>query len=140
MACMNSLPNAAPQRVALYARVSTEDQAERGTVQAQLDFLRSYVGLYGLDVAGEYVDDGISGTIPLGERPDGRRLLDDAQARQFAAVVAYRLDRLRRSLPALLDAHDRLAGPGVPIRFATATFDTRTAVGQFLFQPPGHLA
>ena len=55
--------------------MSTEDQAERETIQGQLDFLRRYVALHELPVAGEYVDDGVSGAIPLGDRPDGRRLL-----------------------------------------------------------------
>jgi predicted site-specific integrase-resolvase len=36
---LNEIP-----RVALYARVSTEDQAERQTVQGQLDFLRIWHG------------------------------------------------------------------------------------------------
>ena len=66
------------ETVALYARVSTEDQAERATIQAQLDFLRRYVDLHSLPVAGEYVDDGISGTVPLQDRPEGQRLLRDA--------------------------------------------------------------
>ena len=48
--------------VALYARVSTEDQAERDTVQVnQLDFLRKYVDLHEFTVAGEYIDEGIRG-------------------------------------------------------------------------------
>ena len=33
------------QAVAIYARVSTEDQAERATIQSQLDFLRRFVDL-----------------------------------------------------------------------------------------------
>ena len=40
-----------------------------GTIQAQIEFLRNYVALYGLEVAGEYLDDGISGTVPLAQRP-----------------------------------------------------------------------
>src|SRR4051794_5216495 len=72
--------NAAPDSVALYARVSTEEQAENDTVAAQLDFLRSLAGVFTLQVAGEYVDEGISGTIPLDGRPDGQRLLADAEA------------------------------------------------------------
>ncbi len=54
---------ATAQAVFLYARVSTEDQAERQTVKAQLDFLRKYCDLHQLPVAGEYVDDGVSGTL-----------------------------------------------------------------------------
>src|ERR1043165_9346057 len=54
-----------PVRVACYARVSTEDQAERQTVAAQTDFLRRYCELHQLPVAGVYVDDGVSGATPL---------------------------------------------------------------------------
>src|SRR3954465_1443255 len=84
------------QAVAIYARVSTEDQAERETIQAQLDFLRRFVDLHELPVAGEYVDDGISGAVPLGDRPEGRRLLIDAEAGCFGVVLVYRLSRLGR--------------------------------------------
>jgi site-specific DNA recombinase len=137
---MSSLPNPAPQHVALYARVSTEDQADRGTVQGQRDFLRSFTQLYGMEVAGEYVDDGFSGTLPLDRRPDGRRLLEDAEAGKFAVVLVYRLDRLGRSLVALLDAHDRLERAGVTIRSTTEPFDTSTPIGRFLFQLLASLA
>jgi hypothetical protein len=58
--------------LAIYARVSTEDQAERETIQSQLGFLGEFVNLHGPPVAGEYVDDGISGTVPLAERPEGQ--------------------------------------------------------------------
>jgi site-specific DNA recombinase len=102
-----SLPQQ-PQRVALYCRVSSEDQRDAGTIRAQLDFLRGYATLYELDVAGEYLDDGFSGTLPLASRPDGRRLLDAADAHRFDAVLVYKLDRLGRTLAALLDAHATL--------------------------------
>jgi hypothetical protein len=51
--------------VALYLRVSTEDQADRGTIGSQRDFLNNFVKLYNLSVAGLYEDDGVSGTVPL---------------------------------------------------------------------------
>lgn len=35
-------------RVALYMRVSSEDQAERGTIGAQRDFLRNFAQLYNI--------------------------------------------------------------------------------------------
>ena len=40
-------------RVFLYMRVSTEDQADHGTIDAQRDFLRHYTALYQLPVVGE---------------------------------------------------------------------------------------
>lgn len=127
-------------RVACYARVSGEDQAERQTVDAQRDFLRRYVELHSLDCHDVYVDDGVSGTIPLTDRPEGRRLLDDARAGHFGSVIVYRLDRLGRNLRALLNAHDQLDTADVAIRSATEPFDTATAIGQFLFQLLGSLA
>jgi site-specific DNA recombinase len=126
--------------VAVYARVSTEDQAERQTIQAQLDFLRKYADLHQICIAGEYVDDGISGTVPLDERPEGRRLLDDADAGRFGAVIVYRLDRLGRSLKALIAAHDHLDSSGVAIRSGTEPFDTSSPIGRFVFQLLGSIA
>ncbi len=130
--------NAKP--VALYCRVSTEDQAERQTVQVQLDFLRGYAALHALPIAGEYVDDGYSGTIPLDERPGGAQLLEDARRGRFGSVLVYRLDRLGRKLSVLLAAHDALLGLGVAIKSATEPFDTTSPIGTFLFQLLGSLA
>ncbi len=53
-----------PERVALYLRVSSEEQRERETIDLQREFLEQYRSLYELDVAEIYEDDGISGTIP----------------------------------------------------------------------------
>jgi site-specific DNA recombinase len=124
----------AAQAVAIYARVSTEDQAERETIQGQLDFLRRFVDLHNLPVAGEYVDDGISGTVPLADRPEGQRLLIDAEAGRFGSVVFYKLSRLGRKLAVVVDAHDALARHGVTVRSGTESFDTSTPAGMMFFQ------
>jgi site-specific DNA recombinase len=130
----------AVQHVALYMRVSSEDQAESGTIGTQRDFLRSCAQLYHLTTMEEYVDDGVTGTMPLGERPERRRLLQDASTGRFGCVLVYRVDRLGRSLTALLDAHTELSKEGVTIRSATEPFDTATPIGTFLFQLLGSLA
>src|SRR5438552_13061331 len=126
-----------PRRVYLYARVSTEDQADRGTIDAQVDFLHNFCKLYAIAPAGVYLDDGISGTIPLRERPEGRRLLDEATEGE---VLVFRLDRLGRSLSVLLEAHTLLERADLTIRSATEPFDTGTPIGRFLFQLLGGLA
>ncbi len=71
-------PTPGAERVALYLRVSSEEQRDRETIEIQREFLEQYRRLYELEVAGVYADDGVSGTIPLHERPEGRRLLEDA--------------------------------------------------------------
>ncbi len=107
------------ERVALYLRVSSEEQRDRETISLQRDFLEQYRHLYGLEVADVYEDDGISGTIPLHERPEGRRLLQDAKEGSFGVVLVKKLDRLGRSLLVIVDAHDRLQDAGVALRSAT---------------------
>jgi site-specific DNA recombinase len=136
-ALASTLPT--PQ-VALYMRVSTEDQADRETIDAQRDFLRQFASLYSLPVVEEYADDGVTGTLPLAHRPAGCRLLEDARIGRFGCVLVYRVDRLGRSLAALLDAHQALSPAGIAIRSATEPFDTSTPMGMFLFQLLGSLA
>jgi DNA invertase Pin-like site-specific DNA recombinase len=123
-----------PERVALCLRVSSEEQRERETIEIQNEFLGQYCSLYGLDVAGIYKDDGVSGTIPPQERPEGRRLLEDAQAGRFDAVLVCKLDRLGRSLLVIVDAHDRLQAAGVALKSATEPIDTSTPSGRLIFQ------
>jgi site-specific DNA recombinase len=121
-------------------RVSSEDQAERETIHAQRDFLRGFARLYQYTVIDEYADEGFSGALSLGERPAGRRLLEDARSGRFGCVLVYRVTRLGRSLRALLDAHHILSDAGVTLRSATEPFDTSTPFGTFMFQFLGSLA
>jgi site-specific DNA recombinase len=122
------------ERVGLLMRVSSEEQRERETIEIQEEFLEQYCGLYELEVADIYKDDGISGTIPLHERPEGRRLLEDAKAGKFDVVLVYKLDRLGRTLLVIVEAHDRLQEAGVALRSATEPIDTSTPSGRLIFQ------
>jgi site-specific DNA recombinase len=123
-----------PERVALYLRVSSEEQRDRETIEIQRDFLEQYRSLMELEVADVYEDDGISGTIPLHERPEGRRLLEDAKEGKFGAVLVYKLDRLGRSLLVIVDAHDRLETSRASLRSATEPIDTSNPSGRLIFQ------
>jgi site-specific DNA recombinase len=125
---------AKPERVALLMRVSSEEQRDRETIEIQEEFLEQYCHLYELEVADTYKDDGVSGTIPLHERPEGRRLLEDAKEGKFEAVLVYKLDRLGRTLLVIVDAHDRLQEAGVALRSATEPVDTSNPSGRLIFQ------
>lgn len=127
-------------RIALYARVSTDEQAEKNTIQAQLDFLRDWARLYDLPIVGEYTDEGISGTVPLSDRPGSSQLLADAQAGIFGAVVVYRVDRFARSLRVLLDGYNELEAASVAFKSITEPFDTSIPMGKFVFQMLGSMA
>jgi site-specific DNA recombinase len=83
-----------PERIALYLCVSSEEQVERESIGTQEEFLADYCKLYGLDVAGIYKDEAVSGTVPLLERPGGRSLIEGAKAGKFASAIVYKLDRI----------------------------------------------
>ena len=129
-------PSGATEQIALYLRVSSEEQRERETMEIQREFLEQYCQLYGLEVADVYEDDGVSGTIPLNERPAGRRLLEDAEQERFGAVLVSKLDRLGRTLLVIVDAHDRLqeAGGGVALVSGREPIDTSNPSGRLIFQ------
>ncbi len=72
-----------PQRAALYARVSTVEQAQAGSVQPRLEACRSYRAAQRWAFVAEEVSD----TIPLQVRPAGARLVADSGAGCFDVVV-----------------------------------------------------
>jgi site-specific DNA recombinase len=118
-----------PERVALYLRVSSEEQRKAGTIETQLEVLRDYAKREGLEVVGEYPDDGVSGLTKFHKRPAGRRLLADAGGVKAEAVLVYRLDRLGRSNLRILDAIDRLREAGATVRSIKEGIDTGTREG-----------
>jgi site-specific DNA recombinase len=134
MPSTNGHGSEASERVALCMRVSSEEQRDRETIEIQREFLQEYCRLYGLEVAQVYADDGVWGTVPLHERPEGRRLLEDAKEGKFSTLLVYRLDRLGRSLLVIVDAHDRLRACGVALKSATEPIDTSTPSGRLIFQ------
>jgi len=110
-----SLP--AKTRIASYERVSSEDQRERETIQSQRDVLDRHLSAApDVELVGRYVDDGVSGTVPFGHRPDGARLLADAERGLFDEVWVYRIDRLGRDDVDPLVVWQTLERLGVKVR------------------------
>jgi site-specific DNA recombinase len=119
-------------KAAIYCRVSTEDQADAKTIQNQVNFAQDYCRLHEIDIYDFYLDDGVTGSIALEMRPQGRRLLGDAQQGKFDAVLVYRLDRMARSTRHLLNAYHLLKEFDVAFRSMTEPFDTTTGIGTFV--------
>lgn len=85
------------RRVVYYERVSSEDQKERETILNQAEDLAMRLDQDPeVVVVDRYIDDGISGTLDLKDRPEGRRLLQDAAAGRFDEVWIWKLDRIGR--------------------------------------------
>jgi site-specific DNA recombinase len=102
-------------RAALYARVSTERQAERGTIGSQLQLLREHLAATGDELVGEYVDDGHSGARL--DRPGLDALRDGAEGGLFERVWCLSPDRLARAYAYQVLVLDELARFGVTVAF-----------------------
>src|SRR5438045_7152023 len=99
------------KRVAIYARVSTEDRGQ--DPENQLIQLRSWCAAAGYQIGGEYIDH-TSGGNGADKRPRLAAMMDDAHRRQFDLVLVWALDRLSREGMVPTIAHlQRLASYGV---------------------------
>ena len=122
--------------VGLYARVSTLDKKQ--DPEMQLRELRAYAQGQGWQVFSEYVDHGISGSKD--SRPQLNRMMADAQARNFDAVLCWKLDRFSRSLKHLINSLETLAASGVSFVSLRDNLDLTTAAGRLMFQMIGAFA
>ena len=87
--------------VAIYCRVSTQQQAEHGySLQTQIDACRKKAEELGATSIKEYVDDGYSGAYL--ERPKLDELRDAVAQKLHDCVVIYDIDRLSRDTMHLL--------------------------------------
>jgi site-specific DNA recombinase len=126
-------------RVAIYTRVSSEEQALEGySLDAQLHRLRAYCTSQGWTVADVYTDEGISAKDM--ERPELQRMLADIRDNKVDVVLVYKLDRLTRSVRDLYEMLHMFEQACVGFKSATEVFDTTTAMGRLFITIVGALA
>ncbi len=123
-----------PQRVALYARVST---IAAQNPEMQLLELREYATRRTWQVVGEYVDHA-SGARE--SRPALNRLMTDARRRKFDVIAVWKLDRFGRSLRHLVNAIAEFEALGVAFISLRDNLDLGTPPGRLIFQIIGAMA
>lgn len=126
----------ASQRVAIYARVSTANHGQ--DVSMQTRELREYCERRGWNIAGEFVDTGISGAKD--RRPELDRLMSDAHKRRFDVVAVWKFDRFARSVSHLLRALDTFRVLGIEFVSLSESLDTATPAGRMVFTVLGAVA
>ena len=120
-------------KVALYARVSTEEQRKKDSVESQLIHLRKYADTYGHNVIAEYVDDGRSGST-IANRPAYIQMMKDAERHKFDAIVGFKLDRFHRKTVNALLFVDSLRMMSISLIITSQHIDTSTAMGTAMMQ------
>ena len=118
-------------RVALYGRVSTEEQAIRGfSIDAQVAALKEHCEKNSMKIVDIYLDEGISGAKPPLKRPALKRLLEDVEAGKIDMILFTKLDRWFRSVKEYFKVQDVLDNNKVEWKAIQEDYDTTTANGQ----------
>ena len=125
-------------RVALYIRVSTEEQALHGySLQAQEDELLHFAKEKKYKVVGTYRDEGFSARKPALKRKVMQELLDDVRAGKIDRILFIKLDRWFRNVweyhqvQAVLDENN-VTWQATMEDYNTATADGRLKVNIML--------
>ena len=117
------------KRVALYVRVSTDDQStdtQKGELQAWAE-RADYV------VVKVFEDHGISGAKGRDKRPAFDALLKAAVRREIDMIAVWSSDRLGRSLSHLVEVLQTIRDTGTGLYIHTQAVDTTTPAGRAMF-------
>ena len=117
--------------VAIYVRVSTQEQKLRGiSVEAQEADCRAWVEKNGHTLAGVYNDAGLSARARYTKRRAMLRLLSDIEAGTIELVIFTKLDRWFRSIADYYEVQTILEAHGVRWRAIREDYETETASGR----------
>jgi site-specific DNA recombinase len=125
-------------RVALYTRISTDEERQPFSLSAQEQRLRAYAASQDWTASGRPYADQASGASL--DRPELARLLEAVRAGEIDVVLVYRVDRIARTLRGLVTLLEELDRVGVVFRSATEPFDTGSPAGRMMAQMLGVFA
>lgn len=126
---------------AIYTRVSSDEQIEGFSLDAQARACRSHCAERGWKVVAEYVEEGRSArTEDTRKRPEWTRMMRDATNKRFDVVVVHKLDRFSRHLRTTLDAFDRLSRAGIAFASVSEHIDYSSPSGRLFLTMLGGLA
>ncbi|QQK09019.1 recombinase family protein [Miniphocaeibacter halophilus] len=120
------------KRIAIYCRVSTNEQAEEGySIDEQERLLIQWCKENGYEIYECYSDRGISGKN-IKDRPALNKLLIDAKNKKFDMVVVWQVNRISRKLADLIRIVDILEDFNIYFKSLTENFENNTPTGKML--------
>lgn len=120
--------------IAIYCRVSTEEQSENGySIDEQERLLEEWCKKIGYVIYKCYSDRGISGKN-IKDRPALKELLSDAKAGKFDMVISWKINRVSRKLEDVLKIVNLLEKNNITFKSYSEPFETDTPAGRMQFQ------
>lgn len=128
------------RRVAAYARVSTEQEEQQTSYEAQIDYYTNYIsGRDDWEFAGMYSDEGISATNTK-KRVGFQTMVKDALAGKIDLIVTKSVSRFARNTVDSLTTVRQLKEKGVEIYFEKENIWTLDSKGELLITIMSSLA
>lgn len=120
-------------KVAAYCRVSTDQEDQMHSFEAQVDYYTKYIGEHeNYELAGIYADGGISGTSTK-KREQFRKMIEDCENGKIDMVITKSISRFARNTQDCLMYSRKLKNLGIGILFEKEHINTLDSTGELLF-------
>ena len=130
----------AKKRVAAYARVSTDEEEQLTSYEAQVDYYTRYIQANPeWEFIEVYADEGISGTNTK-KRRNFNRMIEDAMAGKIDRIITKSVSRFARNTVDTLTTIRKLKEKGVGVFFEKENIDTLDSKGELLITIMSSLA
>ena len=120
-------------RLAAYCRVSTDQEDQLHSFDAQVAYYTKYIEQHEkYEMAGIYADEGISGTNTK-KRVDFMRMIKDCEEGRIDMVITKSISRFARNTQDCLMYSRKLKNLGIGILFEKENINTLDSTGELLF-------
>ncbi len=128
-------------KAALYARVSSEEQVEGYSIDAQKRAFQTLCQSKEWIPFHEYIELGRSAhTDDIRKRPVFKEAIDDALAGKYDVLIVHKIDRFSRKLKVTLEYFEKLGKAGIGFISIQNDMDYSTPTGKFMLVMQGGLA
>ena len=118
------------RRVVIYARVSTEHEAQISALENQIDWYKPILAARPeWELVGQYIDEGITGTSAE-KRPQFMKMISDAMKRKFDLIITREVSRFARNTVDTLQYTRKLKEKGVEVFFINDNIKTMDGDGE----------
>ena len=118
------------RRVVIYARVSTEHEAQLSALGNQVDWYKPILAARPeWTLVGQYIDEGITGTSAE-KRPEFMRMIEDAKKGRFDMIITREVSRFARNTVDTLQYTRLLRDHGVEVFFINDNIKTFDGDGE----------